>query len=568
MLKMNAKLKYLHHKINQVYLASEPEMIQKLLAIIEGYDSLAVHHKAYSLVQSIRENSSRQTLVEAFLHEYQLNSEEGIVLMSIAEALLRIPDSHTQDLFLQEKLTQADWDRHLLHSDSLLVNFATRALDITGTIENQFKQGTESQQSFTLLASRLGLPLIRNALKQAMQQLAYQFVIAETIEEALAQAVRRPEYLYSFDMLGEAALTSSDTERYLNAYAQAIKALAKHSISSDPHKNPGISIKLSALCARYEPRLHHQAVQQISSKLLYLVIKARRLNICITVDAEESERLDMSLEIFNNVISNPALKGWSGFGLAVQAYQKRAINTLHWLIALAESLQCRIPVRLVKGAYWDSEIKRAQVNGLEGYPVFTHKSATDVSYLACVKLILSNSNALYPQFATHNAHTVAAILDMGKNHPGYEFQHLHGMGEQLYVQLLKQTDRKIPCRIYAPVGTYQELLPYLVRRLLENGANTSFINQVENPEINIDKVIADPVCQLKKTPELVTSCVLPKNLFAQQRINSIGTNLADLEVLIQLQHDLQRLNDQTWFAAPLINGQCYTGTENKVFNPA
>lgn len=566
---MNTVLKNLRHTINQNYLANESGIISQLMVYLNDYDSAAVQHQAYLLVSAIRERKDQQTLVKAFLQEYQLNSEEGIVLMEIAEALLRIPDQPTQDLFLQEKLTESDWYKHLQHSDSLLVNFATQALTVTGKIEQYLKPTeTEHQQVFSRLSSRIGLPVIRSALKQAMQQLAYQFVIAETIERAVVQANRQPDYLYSFDMLGEAALTASDTERYLNTYAQAIKHLARHAKHNNALLNPGISIKLSALCPRYEPLHHKQAVKLISNKLLYLVKKARSANITITIDAEESERLEMSLDIFDHVISDPSIQGWSGLGLAVQANQKRAFCILKWLAALAQSLQCKIPVRLVKGAYWDSEIKQAQVNGHKSYPVFTHKAGTDVSYLACSKLMLSYAEEIYPQFATHNAHTVAAIIELSKKHPGYEFQRLHGMGEQLYKQILKQTNHAIPCRIYAPVGIYQDLLPYLVRRLLENGANTSFINQVENSEISIEKVIADPLNYFKNKENLISKITLPKNLFGKKRINSEGVNLADSKVLSHLQQELKKLNKQIWGATPIINGQNLSGTEHKIYNPA
>ncbi|OQK18230.1 integrase [Methyloprofundus sedimenti] len=557
-------------RINRHYLANEQKLIKALLLKLPDYSVTAIHQQAHTLVSAIREKRDQQTLVEAFLHEYQLNSDEGIVLMEIAEALLRIPDSDTQDLFLHEKLSTADWQKHLQHSDSLLVNFATHTLNLTAKIEQQFKFSNIAYQSvFSRLSSRLGLPVIRTALTQAMQQLAYQFVIAETIEAALHIASQQSRYLYSFDMLGEAALTASDTERYINAYAQAIAALAGHA-NSDLYKTPGISIKLSALCPRYEVFQHTQAVHQISSKLLYLAKKARTANISVTVDAEESERLEMSLEVFSRVISDPELKGWSGLGLAVQAYQKRALDTLHYLAELAKVEQCKIPVRLVKGAYWDSEIKRAQVNGLKDYPVFTHKTATDLSYLACAQFMLSQVDVFYPQFATHNAHTVAAIMEMvkAKKHPGYEFQRLHGMGEQLYRQLQRQTNGQIPCRIYAPVGMYQELLPYLVRRLLENGANTSFINQVENTDINIEKLIADPVAHFKNIKQLSTNCVLPRDLYGKQRINSAGLNLSDLEVLSGLQQYLEPFKIQTWHAAPLVNGRVYAGIEQQIINPA
>ena len=556
-------------KINQAYLANESEMINKLLVYLDDYDAPAIHLQAHSLVAAIRDNQDRQSLVEAFLREYQLDSDEGIVLMCIAEALLRIPDSETQDLFLQEKLTEADWHRHRLQSDSMLVNFSTQALEITGKVEQQFKlTELDHNRIFTRLSSRLGLPVIRIALKQAMQQLAYQFVIAETIDKALAKARQQADYLYSFDMLGEAALTTSEAERYFNAYEQAIDLLANHAKANDINRNPGISIKLSALYSRYEPLQYQLAVEQISSKLLDLTKKARAANITVTVDAEESERLQMSLAIFQRVFNDLALNGWPGFGMAVQAYQKRAFSTIHYLVDLAKAKQCKIPIRLVKGAYWDSEIKQAQVNGLENYPVFSHKTATDVSYLACAKLMISYPDVIYPQFATHNAHTVAAIMEMGKNHSEYEFQRLHGMGEQLYKQLLKQNQGGIACRIYAPVGNYQELLPYLVRRLLENGANTSFINQVENSDISIETVIADPVNYLKKTTSLNNCFELPKDLFGKQRLNSEGLNLADLELINSLQQNIEGLKKQVWHAAPVVNGNVQQGIEHKIFNPA
>lgn len=557
------------NKINQAYLFKESEMIRQLLDYLGDYDEVTIHSQAYSLVAKTRANKGQQTLIEAFLHEYQLNSEEGIVLMCIAEALLRIPDHATQDLFLQEKLRQANWHQHLHQSDSLLVNILTQALDITSKFE-QVINLTEAQQQqiFSRLSSRLGLPLIRTALTQMMQQLAYQFVIAKTIEKAWVKSTQQPDYLYSFDMLGEAALTASDADRYLNAYAMAIKVLANHANANALYKNPGISIKLSALYPRYEPLQHKSAVQFISRKLLYLVKKARIANISVIVDAEESERLEMSLAIFTKVLSDPAIKGWSGFGLAVQAYQKRAVNTLHYLANLAQSQQSIIPVRLVKGAYWDGEIKQAQINGLKDYPVFTHKAATDLSYLACAKILLAQPNRFYPQFATHNAQTIAAILTMGKQQTGYELQRLHGMGKPLYKQLIKQTQGKVVCRIYAPVGDYQDLLPYLVRRLLENGANTSFINQVENTKLDIDEVIADPITLLKKTKKLTSNCVLPKDLYGKQRINSTGINLADLEILSQLQHKIEQSKTQFWQAAPWVDGMIATGVTHKIKNPA
>jgi len=565
---MKNKLQAYRQKINHYYLVDEQEQINTLLSVLKDYPHSVIQQQAHTLVTAIREKKDQQSLIEAFLHEYQLNSEEGILLMEMAEALLRIPDAATQDAFLQEKLGSANWHKHCLHSDSLLVNFATQTLGLTGKFERQFKAGDLYQSLFLQLSARLGLPLIRSALKQAMQQLAYQFVIAETIDKAMQKASLSKDYRYSFDMLGEAALTISDAERYYHTYQLAIASLAGQLNSSTLYKNPSISIKLSALYSRYEPLQQQQAIQKISEKLLCLVKQAKAANISVTIDAEESERLDMSLSIFTRVLSDPALKSWSGLGLAVQAYQKRALATLEYLAELAKTRQCKIPVRLVKGAYWDSEIKRVQVNGLNNYPVFTHKSATDLSYLACAQFILAQKEAFYPQFATHNAHTVAAILELGKNHAGFEFQRLHGMGEQLYQQVIQQNQGKIPCRIYAPVGSYQELLPYLVRRLLENGANTSFINQVENADIPLEQVIANPVKQLRQTHKLLTQCVLAKDLYAPQRINSAGVNLANFDELDKIQNELDDFKTHIWQAGPLVNGKYYSGVKQLISNPA
>jgi RHH-type proline utilization regulon transcriptional repressor/proline dehydrogenase/delta 1-pyrroline-5-carboxylate dehydrogenase len=487
--------------------------------------------------------------------------------MGIAEALLRIPDSATQDLLIQEKLTHADWQNHLQKSASLLVNLSSQALLLT----RQFEEHVLLPERhwfpvFEQLLSRIGAPLIRSALKQAMHYLAEQFVFADSIELAAQRSQQKSHYRYSFDMLGEAALTADDAERYFKSYQHAILILAKQASCADIYANPGISIKLSALCPRYEPLQHIRAIKELTDKLLNLVQQAHEANISITVDAEESERLEMSLAIFAAVFRHPDLTGWSGLGLAVQAYQKRALPIIRWLIALAENRHTKIPLRLVKGAYWDSEIKRAQENGLTSYPVFTHKSATDLSYLACAQLILSRPDAFYPQFATHNAHTLAAVYHSGKQHPGYEFQRLHGMGEPLYSEIIAKQHWQIPCRIYAPVGHFHELLPYLVRRLLENGANTSFINQIGNSDIRVDELIRDPAEQVKASAKQ-SHIVLPGSLYGEQRPNSEGLNLANLELLQQLQQNLNHLADTDWQASPLINGCHYSGEQHLVMNP-
>ncbi|WP_027149295.1 bifunctional proline dehydrogenase/L-glutamate gamma-semialdehyde dehydrogenase PutA [Methylobacter tundripaludum] len=551
----------LRKAVNQAYLADEKRLIIELSAALDNYDPAAIGGCAETLVAAVRENQHRQTAIEAFLQEYQLNSHEGVVLMGIAEALLRIPDSRTQDLFLQEKLTHADWQSHLQHSDSPLVNLATKALLFAGDFEAH-----HGPQVFEQLLSRMGAPLIRTAIKQAMQHLALQFVFAESMQDAVQRSGQAPVFRYSFDMLGEAALTQADAEHYFQAYRSAINAQAGHAISADIYANPSISIKLSALCPRYEPLQHVRAVKELSDKLLALALAARTVNIAITVDAEESERLDMSLDIFAAVFNHPDLDGWPGLGLAVQAYQKRALPVIRWLAKLAEFQQRKIPLRLVKGAYWDSEIKRAQENGLSDYPVFTHKSATDLSYLACAQFILSEPDAFYPQFASHNAHTVAAIHQFGRQHPGYEFQRLHGMGEALYREIIEVQNWRIPCRVYAPVGDHRQLLPYLVRRLLENGANTSFINQISHPDISINELVSDPAAAVKNSAHQ-SPIVLPRNLFGEWRLNSSGLNLADPEQLESARQSLDALADKHWTAMPLINGSPRSGKERLIVNP-
>ncbi|MGR9086518.1 MAG: bifunctional proline dehydrogenase/L-glutamate gamma-semialdehyde dehydrogenase PutA [Gammaproteobacteria bacterium] len=556
----------LRDAVNQVYLAAEHDIVDDLLRSLDGYDPVRAGDFAKSLVESVRSQKHLNTAIQAFLHEYQLNSREGIVLMGIAEALLRIPDSRTQDRFLQDKLTRADWRAHLLQSDSLLVQMTNRALSFTSEFEGRLLSKDPWFPVFEQLLGRMGAPLIRSVIRQAMRRMALQFVFADSMQEAVQVSGQYPERRFSFDMLGEAALTADDAERYFQAYLDAIGALSACAPGGDIHDNPGISVKLSALCPRYEPLQHRRAIPELAGKLLILANAARAADISLTVDAEESERLDMSLEIFADVFQHPDVSGWEGLGLAVQAYQKRALAVVRWLAALAESRRCRIPLRLVKGAYWDSEIKRAQENGLEDYPVFTHKSMTDVSYLACARFILSKPAAFYPQFASHNAHTVAAVYQSGAQHPGYEFQRLHGMGESLYRGLGELSTRKIPCRVYAPVGDYRELLPYLVRRLLENAANTSFINQIDHPEFSVEELARDPVETVRALPQK-PQIALPRHLFGEQRLNSRGFNLADPVELGHLQQDLAQLAAVHWTAGPGASAGAAWGKVQQVVNP-
>ncbi len=555
----------LRNAVNHAYLADEQCLIGELLAALDDYNPRLIGDYAKTLAIAIREKNQQQSVIEAFMQEYQLSSHEGVVLMGIAEALLRIPDRHTQDLFLQEKLSRADWQSHLQHSESPLVNLATKALLLAGGLEQHYLPKQQWSPIFQQLLARLGMPFIRTALKQAMQFVALQFVFAESISTAVQRCEQSSLLRYSFDMLGEAALTADDAQRYFQSYCLAIHALAEQATSDDIYANPSISIKLSALCPRYEPLQHRRAVKELSDKLLTLAKIARTVNVSITVDAEESERLEMSLDIFATAFTHADLTGWSGLGLAVQAYQKRALPVIRWLAGLAESRQRKIPLRLVKGAYWDSEIKRAQEKGLSDYPVFTHKSATDLSYLACAQFMLSRTDVFYPQFASHNAHTVAAVYQFGQ-HSRYEFQRLHGMGERLYQEIIEVQNWGIPCRIYAPVGHYHELLPYLVRRLLENGTNTAFINQISRTDVSVAELIDDPI-EAIKTTSYSRSIVLPRHLFGESRLNSEGLNLADPEQLAQLQENLNALATKQWTATPLINGRPRFGEQRLVVNP-
>ncbi|MGR8933781.1 MAG: bifunctional proline dehydrogenase/L-glutamate gamma-semialdehyde dehydrogenase PutA [Gammaproteobacteria bacterium] len=560
-------LTYLRAAINQAYLVSEQDAVAALLTRLSDYEPQPVAAFARSLVAAVRAHKQQQSVIDALLHEYQLNTPEGIVLMGVAEALLRIPDAPTQDVLLREKLSAADWGEHQTQSDSALLHWFNGALAASAKIEARSQR---SHAFFAHLVSHLGAPLIRSAAKQAMLQLAGQFVGAETIAEALQRVKQNPLERYSYDMLGEAAFTAGDAERYFQAYLDAITQLAAYCDGGgDCYANPGISIKLSALCPRFEPLQQDRAVAELTEKLLYLAKHARAANLSLTVDAEESERLDMSLTIFAAVFCNPVLSAWPGLGLAVQAYQKRALAVIRWLAALAESQRRKIPLRLVKGAYWDSEIKRAQENGLSDYPVFTRKTVTDASYIACAREIFANGSLFYAQFATHNAHTVAAVCTLAKQRRDFEFQRLHGMGEQLYAELAASSEWRIACRVYAPVGNYHDLLPYLVRRLLENGANTSFINRVENPLIAIDDVAADPVAELRKSPHSgIESIVLPPRLYGAERVNSAGLNLSDPQLLEHLQQDLGSLAQRVWEACPLVDGKSRSGEKHPINNPA
>lgn len=520
--------------------ADETACVKKLLAGGGGDDGDGERRRtaelARKLVLQVRADSAGHGGVDAFLHEYGLSTDEGVVLMCLAEALLRVPDAATADQLIRDKLAAADWQRHLGHSESLLVNAATWALLLTGRIITPAGfTALSAQRMVAALAGRIGEPLVRRAVTRAMRILGRQFVMGRTINEALARARADEEdgRRHSYDMLGEAALTADDAARYLDAYHAAIAAIGAGSCDSDVEngdvdpvfRNSGISVKLSALHPRYEPAQEERVLAELAPRLLGMAVAARGFNIGLTVDAEEAARLLPSLAVLERLSADPALCGWNGLGIAVQAYQKRAPAVLQYLTALARRDRRRFALRLVKGAYWDTEIKRAQEDGVDGYPVFTRKPHTDVSYLHCARYLLRSRKEFFPQFATHNAHTVARVTVMAEaeRNPDYEFQRLHGMGEALYKNL-----RGKLCRVYAPVGKHEDLLAYLVRRLLENGANTSFVNRIVDRKSPLEEIIADPA---QKT--LSAQCTphpripKPRDLFRPGRANSAGVDLGD-----------------------------------------
>jgi RHH-type proline utilization regulon transcriptional repressor/proline dehydrogenase/delta 1-pyrroline-5-carboxylate dehydrogenase len=517
--------------LNAHYLTPEEHALRRLcdLARLPQGPRAAVQERALQLVRGVRAARARGTGLDALLREYHLASPEGVVLMCLAEALLRIPDAHTADRLIADKLAEGDWERHLGDSESLLVNASTWGLMLTGRLVELDRGEIGSLRGwFGRLATRLGEPVARGALRQAMRVLGHQFVMGRSIGEALQRTTGASErrYAYSFDMLGEAAITASDAQRYFEKYRDAISEIARHARREPDSVRPGISVKLSALHPRYEFLQGERVLRELAPRLLELVRQARAGGIALTVDAEEADRLELSLWLIDAVLASELTVGYEGFGMAVQAYQKRAYGVLQWLIHRTQQLRRRIAVRLVKGAYWDSEIKRAQERGLAGFPVFTRKINTDVSYLACARLLADHTEVIYPQFATHNAHTVAYVSQVmaGTSPERFEFQRLHGMGEELYAQLIDD----FTCRVYAPVGPHEELLPYLVRRLLENGANTSFVNRLVDERLPPEQIVSDPVSEADQThPAAEPRIALPAQLFGSQRRNSRGVNFAD-----------------------------------------
>ncbi|MTB67803.1 trifunctional transcriptional regulator/proline dehydrogenase/L-glutamate gamma-semialdehyde dehydrogenase [Providencia sp. wls1943] len=560
--------------ITSAYRIPETQAVPMLLqqAELPPEQADAAHKLAYSIAEKLRNQKNgvgRSGLVQGLLQEFSLSSQEGVALMCLAEALLRIPDKATRDALIRDKISTGNWQSHVGQSSSMFVNAATWGLLFTGKLVSTHNEAKLSS-SLNRIISKSGEPLVRKGVDMAMRLMGEQFVTGETIAQALANARKLEDkgFRYSYDMLGEAALTEKDAQDYMVSYQQAIHAIGKASNGRGIYEGPGISIKLSALHPRYSRAQYERVMEELYPRLLSLVLQAHQYDVGINIDAEEADRLEISLDLLEKLCFEPKLAGWNGIGFVIQAYQKRCPFVIDSIINLAERSQRRLMIRLVKGAYWDSEIKRAQIDGLEGYPVYTRKVYTDVSYIACARKLLSVPNLIYPQFATHNAHTLSAIYQIaGKNYyPGqYEFQCLHGMGEPLYEQVVgKVADGKLnrPCRIYAPVGTHETLLAYLVRRLLENGANTSFVNRIADATIPLDELVADPVKdvrELSKTEGQIglphPKIPLPRDLYGTRRVNSMGLDLSNEHRLASLSSALLNAAAQEKIAEPLLGGE-------------
>ena len=562
----------LRQAVTDAYRRDEIEAVQDMLqrAQMSEEERKNADELARRLVTQVRANRTKASGVDALMHEFSLSSEEGVALMCLAEALLRIPDKETRNKLIQDKLSEGNWKSHLGNSPSMFVNAAAWGLLITGKLTTRTDSDTLAA-SLTRLLGKGGEPLIRKGMDQAMRMLGKQFVTGQTIEEALQNGKEREKmgYRYSFDMLGEAAMTEADAQRYFQDYVNAIHAIGKDAAGQGIYEGNGISVKLSAIHPRYARAQHERVMKELLPRLKELFLLGKQYNIGINIDAEEANRLELSLDLMEALVSDPDLAGYHGIGFVVQAYQKRCPFVIDYLIDLARRNHQKLMIRLVKGAYWDSEIKWAQVDGMDGYPLYTRKVHTDISYLACARKLLDAQDVIFPQFATHNAYTLAAIYQMGK---GKDFEHqcLHGMGETLYDQVVGEQNLGRRVRVYAPVGTHETLLAYLVRRLLENGANTSFVNQIVDENISIDQLIRSPFDTIEKEGiHLHPALPLPRNLYGSSRQNSRGVDLSNENVLQQLQNDLNTAATQRFQAASIIDGkETAVQAAHEVQNPA
>ncbi len=557
--------------VRDAYFADEAATVRERLTQT-GLDAAArgrIAKRAAALVEELRADPSPD-LMESFLAEYGLSTDEGVALMCLAEAYLRVPDAPTLDALIRDKIGGADWSRHSGDADSLLINASTWALMLTGKVfRDDPPLETRVVDNLRRLVQRVGEPVVRGAVAQAMRVMGQQFVLGRTIEEAIKRGagMREKGYRYSFDMLGEAARTETDARRYARSYAKAIAAISEHADAKFVHDNPGISVKLSALHPRYEYVQRERVMEELVPRVSSLVEQARNANIGFNIDAEEADRLDLSMDIIETVLRNRDLAGWDGFGIVVQAYSKQCLPLLAWVNILAETLDRKLAVRLVKGAYWDGEVKNSQVFGLSTYPVFTRKSSTDVSYIAGARFLLDHAERIYPQFATHNAASVTAVLEMAGDFDGYEFQRLHGMGEGLHELVRREAKR--PSRIYAPVGVHEDLLAYLVRRLLENGANSSFVNQLLDADVPVASLVRDPVAVTESLETLPHPRIpLPPGLYGPARRNARGWNINNPLTAAEIEAGMLEHREHPWSAAPVVAAVRLPGDRMPVFNPA
>lgn len=554
--------------------ADEVETVKGLLRglALTPAERDGIHARASAVVVASRKRRKELGPLDSFLQEFGLSNNEGIALMCIAECLLRIADPETADRLIAEKIAQGQWDAHLGRSDSAFVNAAAWGLMLTGKISDLERGGERDAGNFLKrMVARSGESVIRAAMGQAMRVMGGHFVLGRTIKEAMAEArkAKPAGTVHSYDMLGEGARTWEQAERYLEAYQKAIDAVGEEAAGRGPMAAPGVSIKLSALHPRYVYAQQDDVLARLVPAVKGLALQAKRWDINLTIDAEEADRLDLSQEVLAALAYDADLKDWEGLGLAIQAYQKRTIHMVDWLVALARDSGRRFMVRLVKGAYWDSEIKMSQIASHADYPVFTRKAATDLSYLVCARKMLAAKDAIYPQFATHNAYTIAAILHLAGDNRDLEFQRLHGMGELLYSAAREVLPHMPRVRIYAPVGTHEDLLPYLVRRLLENGANSNFVNAYMDPDVPVSDVVADPAAFLENDGMLRHPRIpLPTDIYGAERANSLGIDLTDANRVAALNADMTKALARTWTAGPIIGGRELAGTVQDVTSPS
>ena len=561
----------LRDAITTAYRRDEAEAVADMLARAQLSEDERREAEALArrLVKQVRDSRRKASGVDALMHEFSLSSEEGVALMCLAEALLRIPDADTRNKLIQDKISGGDWKSHLGHSPSMFVNASAWGLLITGKLTAASDEKSLGS-ALTRLIGKGGAPLIRQGVNYAMRMLGKQFVTGQTIEEALKNGKAREKmgYRYSFDMLGEAAMTQADADRYFKDYVDAIHAIGKDAAGAGVYEGNGISVKLSAIHPRYWRAQHERVMTELLPRLKELFLLGKQYDIGINIDAEETNRLELSLDLMEALVSDPDLAGYKGIGFVVQAYQKRCPFVIDYLIDLARRNKQKLMIRLVKGAYWDSEIKWAQVDGMDGYPVYTRKVHTDVSYLACARKLLAAQDAIFPQFATHNAYTLGAIYQMGKD-KDFEHQCLHGMGETLYDQVVGPQNLGRRVRVYAPVGTHETLLAYLVRRLLENGANSSFVNQIVDENISIDDLVKSPLDAAAATQgKMHAALPLPKNLYGDKRPNSRGFDFSNEFTLQQLERDMNAAAARPIQAASITAVPVESAAPHDVQNPA